>query len=347
MDSRALQPPRPDSLPSSVHPNPSSSSQKPYPSARDRRQGTSSCQQSAETKVPRWPPPGSESRRLNSTKVPPPCPAVSPQPRVPRQQTDLTVERRALRKSANGQRQPRSIGFLNAPEAARNRGGELYSLVRFLQIVPFSYYFCKDCDCRALDHVSSQACRDCSHAPKTMHPCWSYVQAGTVLNNYANIFDLLNRLRQAVDYPYLVVYSRTAVSRNETLSNGATVEQECGLCHDPAEDPVVTSCMHVFCKGCLADFSASLGQVSCPKCSKPLPVDLTSKSDAHDESTRSSAQGFRSTSILNRIQLDDFQTSTKIEALIKHTMQQKRRTLHPSNAIPVSFIPFFFLLIQN
>ena len=24
--------------------------------------------------------------------------------------------------------------------------------LRFLQIVPYSYYFCKDCDCRALDH---------------------------------------------------------------------------------------------------------------------------------------------------------------------------------------------------
>ncbi|KAI4319855.1 hypothetical protein MLD38_033405 [Melastoma candidum] len=276
----------------------------------------------------------------------------------------------------------------------QNRVGELYSLVRFLQIVPYSYYFCKDCDCRALDHVSSQACRVCSHAP-SRHFCWwnrnvsnvlqqhgntldgkramiylkhkilrsillrrtkngraadlalpprivtlrrdsldvreedyytslynesqaqfnTYVQAGTVLNNYAHIFDLLTRLRQAVDHPYLVVYSRAAVSRNETQSNGDTGEQECGLCHDPAEDPVVTSCMHVFCKGCLTDFSASLGQVSCPKCSKPLTVDLTSKADANDESTRSSVQGFRSTSILNRIQLDDFQTSTKIEAL--------------------------------
>ena len=38
------------------------------------------------------------------------------------------------------------------------------------------------------------------------HAC-RYVDSGTVLNNYAHIFDLLIRLRQAVNHPYLVVYS--------------------------------------------------------------------------------------------------------------------------------------------
>lgn len=35
----------------------------------------------------------------------------------------------------------------------------------------------------------------------------AYVESGTLLNNYAHIFDLLIRLRQAVDHPYLVVHS--------------------------------------------------------------------------------------------------------------------------------------------
>ena len=35
----------------------------------------------------------------------------------------------------------------------------------------------------------------------------AYVSSGTVLNNYAHIFDLLIRLRQAVNHPYLVQYS--------------------------------------------------------------------------------------------------------------------------------------------
>jgi DNA repair protein RAD16 len=37
-----------------------------------------------------------------------------------------------------------------------------------------------------------------------------YVASGTLLNNYAHIFDLLIRLRQAVDHPYLVVHSATS-----------------------------------------------------------------------------------------------------------------------------------------
>lgn len=48
---------------------------------------------------------------------------------------------------------------------------------------------------------------------------------------------------QAVDHPYLVVYSRSAIARNEArneaLADAGSVEQLCGLCHDPVEDPVV------------------------------------------------------------------------------------------------------------
>ncbi|KAK8627803.1 hypothetical protein V6N13_135403 [Hibiscus sabdariffa] len=278
----------------------------------------------------------------------------------------------------------------------QNRVGELYSLVRFLQIVPYSYYLCKDCDCRTLDYSSSTECSNCPHS-SVRHFCWwnknvatpiqnhgngeigkramillkhkilknivlrrtkkgraadlalppriislrrdtmdiketdyyeslysesqaqfnTYVQAGTVMNNYAHIFDLLTRLRQAVDHPYLVVYSSTAAQRAGSIvnSDGNNDEQVCGICNDPAEDPVVTACAHVFCKACLIDFSASLGQVSCPSCSKLLTVDLTTIVDAGGQSSRTTLKGFKSSSILNSIQLNDFQTSTKIEAL--------------------------------
>jgi DNA repair protein RAD16 len=53
----------------------------------------------------------------------------------------------------------------------------------------------------------------------------NYIQSGTVLNNYAHIFDLLIRLRQAVNHPYLVVYSASG-GRND---NGAHTDWSC-LC---------------------------------------------------------------------------------------------------------------------
>ncbi|KAF2284940.1 hypothetical protein GH714_032721 [Hevea brasiliensis] len=280
----------------------------------------------------------------------------------------------------------------------QNRVGELYSLVRFLRIVPYSYYLCKDCDCRTLDYRLNIAClllnleflfenltvkvistmlklppqfcetfllgnkyisnpiqaygphdigkramillkqkvlrnivlrrtkkgraADLALPPRmvmlrrdtldvkeedyyqssyneSQAQFNTYVRAGTVMNNYAHIFDLLTRLRQAVDHPYLVEYSKTAVQKE---GNWLMLI-------------MVTACLHVFCKACLLDFSASLGQVSCPTCSKLLTVDLTANSGGGDQIAKTTIKGFKSSSILNRIQLNDFQTSTKIEAL--------------------------------
>ncbi|KAK6134726.1 hypothetical protein DH2020_031528 [Rehmannia glutinosa] len=142
----------------------------------------------------------------------------------------------------------------------------------------------------------------------------TYIEAGTVLNNYAHIFDLLTRLRQAVDHPYLVEYSLTAMERKGKTVDSSK-DEKCGLCNEPEEDTVVTSCGHVFCKPCLIDFGASMGQNTCPSCSKPLTVDFTTNKDGKEKSSKTTIKGFRPSSILNRIQLDDFQTSTKIDAL--------------------------------
>ncbi|KMT02025.1 hypothetical protein BVRB_9g208500 isoform A [Beta vulgaris subsp. vulgaris] len=276
----------------------------------------------------------------------------------------------------------------------QNRVGELYSLIRFLQIAPYSYYFCKDCDCRTLDYSSSTECKSCSHK-SVRHFCWwnknvatpiqlygnsgggqramfllkhrilqsillrrtksgrasdlalpprivslrrdsfdireedyyqslynesqaqfnTYVEKGNLMNNYAHIFDLLTRLRQAVDHPYLVVYSRTNSLRSESGLETDNGEHACGICHDPAEDPTVTSCGHLFCRVCLIDFSSSLGQSSCPSCSKPLTADFTLTSSIGGQRSKAVVNGFRSSSILNRVHLDNFQTSTKIDAL--------------------------------
>ncbi|TVU38959.1 hypothetical protein EJB05_12356, partial [Eragrostis curvula] len=201
----------------------------------------------------------------------------------------------------------------------QNRVGELYSLIRFLQIFPYSNYFCKDCPCETLDTRMKKVC-DCGHS-SVRHFCWwnkyiarpiqwgsasdegrgamlllkekvlkgivlrrtkigraadlamppkmvslrrdsfdknemefyealytqsctqfdSYVSAGTLMNNYAHIFDLLTRLRQAVDHPYLVAYSKTAglceASKNEEVKN-EEMESPCGICHNMPEDVV-------------------------------------------------------------------------------------------------------------
>lgn len=51
---------------------------------------------------------------------------------------------------------------------------------------------------------------------------------------------------QAVDHPYLVVYSSTALARRGSTNNAGYVEQPCGLCHDIVEDPVVSCILSPF-----------------------------------------------------------------------------------------------------
>lgn len=54
---------------------------------------------------------------------------------------------------------------------------------------------------------------------------------------------------QAVDHPYLVVYSTTALARSGSTNDAGYVEQQpCGLCHDPVEDPVVSCIFSPFPK---------------------------------------------------------------------------------------------------
>lgn len=82
-----------------------------------------------------------------------------------------------------------------------------------------------------------------------------YVDSGTLLNNYAHIFDLLIRMRQSVDHPYLVIYSnkntdgqaeRPRSDGNRAIANGSI---DCDLCHEPPTDRVVSSCCGTaFCR---------------------------------------------------------------------------------------------------
>lgn len=111
-----------------------------------------------------------------------------------------------------------------------------------------------------------------------------YVAEGTLLNNYAHIFDLLMRMRQAVCHPYLVVHSKRDKARHHSTSapsvfNGTV---DCGLCDEPPTDRVVSTCCRTaFCKSCVIDYmemSAGVGgdnATQCPSCRNPFTIDLS------------------------------------------------------------------------
>ncbi|KAL2230049.1 putative SWI/SNF-related matrix-associated actin-dependent regulator of chromatin subfamily A member 3-like 3 [Sesamum indicum] len=126
-----------------------------------------------------------------------------------------------------------------------------------------------------------------------------FVAQGKVLHNYANILELLLRLRQCCNHPFLVMSrgdtqeyadlnklarrflqshpdstSQTGPSRAyveevvEGLRNGENAE--CPICLESADDPVLTPCAHRMCRECLLSSWRSTVVGLCPICRQVL-----------------------------------------------------------------------------
>ena len=188
----------------------------------------------------------------------------------------------------------------------------------------------------------------------------TYVSSGTLLNNYAHIFDLLIRLRQAVDHPYLVIYSKSNPALQLPNPVASLVEEKpfstsessspddegsCAICHEGIEDGVIAKCGHEFCRECVKEYIESLpsgGEATCPTCTKALTVDLsmpvedagpvdTSAEVANLSSSNRSCKSvklssFHRNSILHRLSdVNAFQSSTKVEALMQELELMRMR----------------------
>ena len=161
----------------------------------------------------------------------------------------------------------------------------------------------------------------------------------------------LTKMRQAVDHPYLIVYSKTNAAKipaegRPVVANGSI---DCDLCHDPPTDRVVSSCCGAaFCRSCVIEYmspvleNAMRDNTRCPSCRAPFSIDLSqASSDVVDDemltvSNVSSGDEkanmpslkemnhVASGSILRRINLAEFATSTKVEALVQELVQMRQ-----------------------
>lgn len=154
-----------------------------------------------------------------------------------------------------------------------------------------------------------------------------YVAEGVVLNNYANIFTLITRMRQLADHPDLVL-KRIGTNAVADEVEGVIM---CQLCDDEAEEPIESKCRHKFCRMCIREYCESfMGEeknLTCPVCHIGLSIDLQQPALEVDE------EAFSKASIINRIKMgthgNQWRSSTKIEALVEelYKLRSDRHTI--------------------
>ncbi|ORY17578.1 SNF2 family N-terminal domain-domain-containing protein [Clohesyomyces aquaticus] len=146
----------------------------------------------------------------------------------------------------------------------------------------------------------------------------TYVAQGVMLNNYANIFGLIMQMRQVANHPDLLLKKNAEGGQNVLV---------CNICDEPAEDAVRSRCHHEFCRACVKDFmdtcEASGSDADCPRCHIGLSIDFEQPEIEQDEDQ------VKKTSIINRIKMDNWTSSTKIEMLIYdlYKLRSKKQTL--------------------
>lgn len=145
----------------------------------------------------------------------------------------------------------------------------------------------------------------------------TYVSQGVMLNNYANIFGLIMQMRQVANHPDLILRKNAQGGQNVLV---------CCICDEPAEDAIRSRCRHEFCRQCaksyVQSFSGGGGDADCPRCHIPLAIDWDQPEIEQDE------ENVKKSSIINRIKMEDWTSSTKIEMLVYdlYKLRSKKQT---------------------
>lgn len=175
---------------------------------------------------------------------------------------------------------------------------------------------------------------------KLVTPCTSLFLHSTRFS-----FELLSRLRQAADHPFLVVH------KSITKENPGTYV--CGLCHDVAEEPIAASCKHVFCREDIKQYLTSyLGdpeRAECPICFVRLRINLDQPElpPPSFETARTASDKPANSTIVERMlnaNPHGWQSSTKIEALLEELTKLRRLDRTIKSIVFSQFVSFLDLI---
>ncbi|KAI8959099.1 SNF2 family N-terminal domain-containing protein [Daldinia sp. FL1419] len=136
----------------------------------------------------------------------------------------------------------------------------------------------------------------------------TYVAQGVLLNNYANIFGLIMQMRQVANHPDLILKKNAEGGQNVMV---------CCICDEPAEEAIRSKCKHDFCRSCAQHYVNSQEVPDCPRCHIPLSIDLEQPEIEQD------AMLVKKSSIINRIKMENWTSSSKIELLV-HELHRLR-----------------------
>ncbi|QKX62492.1 uncharacterized protein TRUGW13939_09653 [Talaromyces rugulosus] len=144
----------------------------------------------------------------------------------------------------------------------------------------------------------------------------TYVSRGVMLNNYANIFGLIMQMRQVANHPDLILKKHAEGGQNVLV---------CSICDEPAESPIRSRCHHEFCRQCAKDYMRSFDTdsvIDCPRCHIALTIDLEQPEIEQEEDV------VKKNSIINRIRMENWTSSTKIEMLVYelYKLRSKKQT---------------------
>ncbi|CAI4210342.1 unnamed protein product [Parascedosporium putredinis] len=208
--------------------------------------------------------------------------------------------------------------------------GEFFSLVQFLDVRPFSTYMCRSCPCELpnWNFGASRYCSSCSHGAlghfsvfnqEILIPIQRHGQQGAGQVAFQRLLLLTDRIMlrrlkknhtESMELPTKELYiSRQFFSEPENDSadhydlvlkrnaEGGQNILECCICESPAEDAITSKC-------------SGLSQMP-----HPLSIDLVQPEIEQDQVL------FKKSSIVNRIRMDNWTSSSKIELLVHELFQ--------------------------
>ena len=138
---------------------------------------------------------------------------------------------------------------------------------------------------------------------------------------------------------------RRHMGQREVVANGSV---DCEMCHEPPTERLLSSCCGSgFCRSCVIEYmTGAVGDgLPCPACENPFTIDLnqatssvvddgnlaipgnsnTAKSSSMVDPSLKEMSHVATGSILRRINLKDFATSSKIEVLIQELISMRKQ----------------------